>query len=164
MAIIDLKERERCCERDRVFSRTKCCWVGTKLLSCVLSLSFLGSCCVQVFGRLPLLRGTPECFRQSLHLSLLCVSACRLQSLSLTGSPVVTPFIYTYIHIHLVSIVLIGSGFCAFACVEGSAVVFALLLFLFGYSSVQHPRGPASFFTHARRNAKTLTTGLFYIC
>ena len=63
--------------------------------------------------------------------------ACRHQGFVAHRPPVVTPYIYT--HIHLVSIVPIGSDFCASVRVRGSAVVVALLLLLFGYSSVQDP-------------------------
>ena len=68
----------------------------------------------------------------------LCVRV-GVRALSLTGLPVVTPYIY----VCLVSIAQISCGFCVLVGVRGSAIVFALRLPLFGYSSVQDLRGPA---------------------
>ena len=119
---------------------------------------------MQVFGRLTLLRGTPECFRQSLHLAFLSVWA-GVGVLSLAGLSVVTVIIWIYIYIYahtcirLVSIVSFGCGSCVSTClcVCNSVRCFSILL-LFSYFSVQDPSGPASFSTHARNNATTSQT------
>ena len=98
-----IKERERCSPKVSHF-------VEDEVLSDwnrALLLCLLHSRSVQVFGRLTLLRGTPECFQQSLHLAFgVCVCVCRRRSLSFAGLPVVTP-LFTYIYIHL---------FCLCAC------------------------------------------------
>ena len=91
---------------DRILSRTKYCRTGTELFSSV----FLCSRYVQVFGRLPPLRGTPKCFRQSLHLVSVRVRV-GIRALSLTGSAVV-PLLYTYIYIYIYTHTFILFSLC----------------------------------------------------
>ena len=93
-----------------------------------------------------MLRGTPECFQQSLHLAFgVCVCVCRRRSLSFAGLPVVTP-LFTYIYIlsfclHCSELVTTHVSLCVYARVKYVGSFLPLLSF--DYSSVQRPHGPA---------------------
>ena len=68
-----------------------------------LLLCLLHNRSVQVFGRLTLLRGTPECFRQSLHLAFcVCVQASEPITRRLAGC---NSLVYIYTYFRSVSIV-----------------------------------------------------------
>ena len=127
-----------------------------------LLLCLLHSHSVQVFGRLTLLRGTPVCFRQSLHLTfLVCVSRGRC----LPCQPASCNGLDLYIHIclyahacsRLVSAVLFDCGSCVltFLCACKRVRCFSILLCL-SYFLVQDPGGPASFYMHARNKETPL--------
>ena len=97
------------------------------LLLCQFSIAIFA----QVFERLTLLRGTPVCFRQGLHLTLVCVCENRRRCLPCRLVSCICLDLYLYIRVRLLIIVtvsfllccltVISVCLCSCACASASA-------------------------------------------
>ena len=144
-------------KRYRALGGTKCCRTGNQ----ALSFSIANLC--RFSGRLTLLRGTPVCFRQGLHLTLVCVCENRRRCLPCRLVSCICLDLYLYIRVRLLIIVTVSFLLCCLtvipvclrscACASASATSVS-----YSVSVISRPKTPVvpPFSVHTRNNATYL--------